>query len=137
MKKLYLLILLMTSISWMSSAKQVEMSTAQTVAGNFFANHIDRNQFTILPASTLVYSAGLNQAGQAEKPNTLAAFYVFNFSTPHGFVIVSGNDAVSPILAYSTESSFETEHIPANLSWWLKGYEIGRASCRERVCLYV
>ena len=132
MKKLYLLILLMTSITWMSSAKQVEENMARTVAGNFFANHIDRNQFPTVPASTMVYSAGFKQAGQAEKPNTLAAFYVFNFSTPHGFVIVSGNDAVSPILAYSTESSFETEHIPANLSWWLKGYELQMAEVTEQ-----
>ena len=49
------------------------------------------------------------------------AYYVFQRSGG-GFVIVSGDDAAIPILAYSPTGKFETD-IPANCKAWLEGYE--------------
>ena len=52
------------------------------------------------------------------------AFYVV--SRPEGgFVMVSGNDNVQPVLAFSFENDFKVEEMPANVHWWmeeLKGY---------------
>jgi len=121
MKRLIIFLFLSTALSWMTSAKQVEERNAGKVAGNFFASRIDRNQFKTLPSPVLVYTASQKQA---EKSNALPAFYIFNFSTPPGFVIVAADDAISPILAYSRESSFNTIEIPSNLAWWLEGYEM-------------
>ena len=121
MKRFFILFFISTGLSLLTFAKQVEENTARTVAGNFFASRIDRNKFTTLPVPSLVYTASQKQA---DKSNARPAFYIFNFSTPPGFVIVAADDAVSPILAYSRESSFNAKHIPANLSWWLEGYEM-------------
>ena len=50
------------------------------------------------------------------------AYYVFNLEDG-GFVIVSGDDAVTPILGYSRTGYFETEDMPENLAGWMKGLE--------------
>ena len=50
-------------------------------------------------------------------------YYVFNASGSKGFVMVSGDDRVLPILGYSTTSSFNPANLPSNLLGWLEGYE--------------
>ena len=52
------------------------------------------------------------------------AFYVFthqNDSLP-GFVIVSSDKRMNDILAYSSDSSFDFEEMPANVKYWLSCY---------------
>lgn len=44
-------------------------------------------------------------------------FYIF--STENSFVIVSADDRVMPILAYSDDFPFVTEEMPANISYWM------------------
>lgn len=46
------------------------------------------------------------------------AFYVYN-RDGGGFVIVSGDDAIGPYLAYSYENSFRTDNMPDNLRCYL------------------
>jgi hypothetical protein len=48
-------------------------------------------------------------------------FYVFNFE--HGFIIVSGDDVVLPILGYSGEKEFQTTRMAPNVSKWLESYK--------------
>ena len=54
---------------------------------------------------------------------TYTGFYVFNSTEKGGFVIVSADDRVQPILGYSEESTFDTSNMPPNLREWLMGYE--------------
>ena len=51
------------------------------------------------------------------------AFYIFADRDGKGFVIVSADDCVPPILGYSTTSRFVTEHMPAHIKGWLDDYE--------------
>ena len=37
-----------------------------------------------------------------------------------GFVIISGNDNVRPVLAISKDGHFETEDMPDNVKWWME-----------------
>lgn len=50
-------------------------------------------------------------------------FYVFNVDISGGFVIVSGDDFVTPILGYSNEGSFNPNNIPPNVAKWFEGYK--------------
>lgn len=52
--------------------------------------------------------------------NAAPAYYVFDDTSGKGFVIVSGDDAVRPILAYSFEEDFPQGTLPPNLQEWLK-----------------
>ena len=48
------------------------------------------------------------------------ALYVFNTADERGFVVVSGSDCISPIVAYSTEGAFDPEDIAPAFRWWLE-----------------
>lgn len=50
------------------------------------------------------------------------AYYVFN-NDAGGFVIIAGDDAVAPILGYTSTGSFDAENLPDGLKDLLKSYE--------------
>ncbi len=50
------------------------------------------------------------------------AFYVFNAGNDEGYVIVSGDDRIEPILGYVEQGTFDPENIPENMRSWLQGY---------------
>lgn len=50
-------------------------------------------------------------------------FYVFNRSTDAGFVIVSGDDQLIPVLGYADSGSFNTQDVPDGLQYWLDEYQ--------------
>lgn len=50
------------------------------------------------------------------------AYYVFN-NDAGGFVIIAGDDAVTPVLGYTSTGSFDTENLPDGLKDLLKSYE--------------
>lgn len=59
---------------------------------------------------------------QNEKYNQ-AAFYVFTTEQQPGFVIISADDAVRPVLGYSTNNGFaEVGNISPEVSYWLDWY---------------
>ena len=51
-----------------------------------------------------------------------AYYYVFNAGGDNGYVIVSGDDRVEPILGYVDKGSFDPNNIPENMRSWLQGY---------------
>ena len=56
----------------------------------------------------------------AQSPFT--EFYVFT-AEGGGFVLVSGDDCVRPVLGYSATTTFEVKAMPAHLLWWFGQYE--------------
>lgn len=50
------------------------------------------------------------------------AYYVFN-NDAGGFVIIAGDDAVKPVLGYTSTGSFDAENLPDGLKDLLKSYE--------------
>lgn len=50
------------------------------------------------------------------------AYYVFN-NDAGGFVIIAGDDAVTPVLGYTSTGSFDAENLPDGLKNLLKSYE--------------
>ncbi|MBR2770505.1 MAG: Spi family protease inhibitor, partial [Bacteroidales bacterium] len=68
----------------------------------------------------------------AEPQANTVCFYVVNVGR-NGFVMLSGDNRLKPILGYSYESSFSTENMPENLRDWLdvKRREISSALMSE------
>lgn len=50
------------------------------------------------------------------------AYYVFN-NDAGGFVIIAGDDAVAPVLGYTSTGSFDADNLPDGLKDLLKSYE--------------
>jgi len=115
MKQLLAFILIIfTGIAY---GKQIDEATAKTVGQHFLSS----NSHLQVNASDLVmaYKTNSNMSTSAQ---AVTCFYVFNLSATRGFVIVSADDNVNPVLAYSDESSFDASNIPANVAQWLDGY---------------
>ena len=56
----------------------------------------------------------------ADQPD--AYYYVFNAGNDGGYVIVSGDDRIEPILGYVDHGSFDPDNIPENMRSWLQLY---------------
>ena len=66
-------------------------------------------------------AASLELAYESKNAENRPYFYVFNGNS--GFVIVSGDDRVAPVLGYSDEGCFDPDNIPPNMVEFLKGYQ--------------
>lgn len=96
-------------------AKTVDLSVARKVAENYYGSFVGKNN--IQATAVLAYSDKVALPG--DKAAT-TCFYVFNIDK--GFVMVSADDRVTPILAYSDESNFDGQNIPENVAFFLEGY---------------
>ncbi len=108
-KNFFSIILLFLGLSGSLNAAPVSLESAQTVALKFFQHYSSRSVNAI--ADQIVY-----------KNNTAPAFYIFTFENG-GFVIVAADDAVKPILGYSTTSIFDKNNVPVNAQDWLTSYK--------------
>lgn len=57
--------------------------------------------------------------GQTAADTQAPAFYVIG-RDGGGFVIIAGDDRVSPVLALSDKGSFQVENMPENVRWWME-----------------
>jgi hypothetical protein len=104
-------------------AKQIDEKTAKNAGQQFLANSV--NSSTLKNASELLLAYKVSGENDRFSNNALPVvyFYVFNSSDSHGFVIVSGDDRVIPILGYSDQKIFTREELPPHVRAWLDGYK--------------
>jgi len=102
----------------------VTENTAKRVAENII---VERFMSTVHGGYTIVSSEMI-------KDNDQNLIYIFHLN-PMGFVLISADDRVSPILAYSYESNFITENMPQNVSYFINThkYEILDAIENNRI----
>lgn len=59
--------------------------------------------------------------GMAPETNA-TAYYIFNYPSDEGFVILTSDNEVTPVLGFSESGHFDASEIPANMKSWLDGY---------------
>ncbi|MCR4848400.1 MAG: C10 family peptidase [Bacteroidales bacterium] len=104
MKKLGIILSLLLLAAMPLMAERVTPKTAQKVAMTFLSNN----------------GAKASQLVDLSKKAGFANLYIFNGE--EGFVVISADDRVQPILGYSLTGTFKTEGMPENIRWWLQGY---------------
>jgi len=109
-KKITILILILVIGLNFSFAKNVSLETARKAGIHFFAEH-----------KTVDYSLIRVSESHTEMLNGEPVYYAFNF-TDQGFIIVSAEDAVTPVLAYSYEGRYSGENPPPQFISWMEGY---------------
>ena len=62
------------------------------------------------------------RAPSKHKTSNDASYYVFNMDDDKGFVIVSGDDRMPPILGYSDSGKFDTDNLPEHIKAWMESY---------------
>lgn len=110
---LKLFIIVIANISFLFAAPVSEEEATQ-LAYNFF----NLNSKTEKTKINLTYKHIESIGNQTIKSNVETAYYyIFNKSN-NSFVIISGDDLIYPILAYSNESNFDFNNIsPATKDW--------------------
>jgi len=95
------------------TAKEVKPEIAKKIAENHLQkSNNNRNSIELELAYTSKSSL-----------DNISLFYIFNISDEKGFVIISGDDNIIPVLGYSTKGSFNNSNLPTNFKKWLEGYK--------------
>lgn len=115
-KKLYLLIpfILCVLLSW---AKDVNEAYAKQVAQNYYRYNTKTDK-----ELTLAYTCTTNH-NVGRSSDARPVYYVFNTIDNTGFIIVSGEDLVQPVLGYSTEGAFTPDNLPDAPRKWMDNYK--------------
>lgn len=101
MKKVQLLFALLGAYL-VSSARPVDLQTAQSVASKFMG------------------TSNLQFVATYQTEHNIAAIYVFN--SANGYVIISADDCETPIIGYSHEGRFDPEKVPVQLQDYLQDF---------------
>ena len=77
-----------------------------------------------------IASKVLQKAVSDATPDSFAECYLFVATDGKGFVLLSADDCVFPLLGYSMESPFPTDEMPEHLVSWIDGYQREIASVK-------
>jgi hypothetical protein len=116
-KNLLFIILLLSCFSVF--AKPVDVNKAQKVAFNFLSNYIPIQNAN---ECVLVYTEASKSYSNLNKTESQNYFYIFNYQNK-GFAMVSADDVMIPVFAYSYQNNFETQQMPPQVVKWLEGYK--------------
>ncbi len=119
MKRYVLIILLMGCLSQTVVAEVVKPDVAARYAANLLG-------VSSISVSDNNISRAPSRGGVTADPD----YYVFN-NPSGGWVIISAEDRVTPIIGYSDTGSFETSGLPSNLKWWMDGVSESINKVRE------
>ncbi len=119
MKKRFLIcsaLFLSLCAGFTSYGKAVDENTAKTIGSNYLISNGVKgisgpSDLTISYVRSAKIASGI-----------VNDYYVFNIVGGTGFVMVSADDNVIPVLAYSNESSFDIEKIAPTTKTWIEGY---------------
>lgn len=122
MKKLLLLLSLAILIVSDIISKPVDAITAKNVGQSFLSSlnmlQIRRSEVNL----KLVYTSTSTSSSSYASSVPTNYYYVFN-NSEQGFIIISADDNVIPILGYSTEGTFDPNNIPSSVQKWFEGYK--------------
>ena len=118
MKKRLLLFFALLAVVATVVAKPVDQATARKVATAYLQS-VTGKSYTSLTDIT------------AQTP--FHEFYVFTLSSDKGFVLVSADDCVMPVLGYSENTPFVVEDMPPHIMEWLQMYDNQIIFYRDRV----
>ena len=114
MKRFYISLLAIIFAAIQVIAAPVDPQKALEIANEFWANKVSELS-RLVPANRALKAPSLD--GQSKEDQ---AFYVFTETDNNGFVIVSGDDRLAPIVGYSTNAV--SDEMPPALIAWLNEY---------------
>ena len=122
MKKSISLLLFFFIIIGFVAGKQIDENTAKN-AGYKFLYEKEKYLTMQSPSGLILVYTSRSEETYSDNSGSKVYYYIFNTTTPKGFVIISGDDRVIPVLGYSDQEAFNPENIPAHVVSWLEGYK--------------
>ena len=97
-------------------AEEVSLEKAKTIGKNVYYER-----------ANLIKKVSFNDIFITEefsiKSKSQALYYIFNINENEGFIIISADDIVYPVLAYSFKGEIDPSFRPPNFTSWLDNYE--------------
>lgn len=115
---LFLLLFFCTLNGW---SRQRTTEEIKAIIGTQFASSNSSAKSIASDESAFDLVATASTFGAPAKSVTDEAYYIYN-RAGGGYVIISGDDRIAPILGYSEDGSFPTEDIPEGLQGWMNTY---------------
>jgi hypothetical protein len=110
--------------------KQITPGQSLAIAQKFYQKHKSSGPAKVKSAITPTFRLDYISTDKpktsrvkTQSTDSTGYFYVYNIGSNLGFIIVSGDDATKPVLAYSDDTTFPTANIPSNLLYWLDFYK--------------
>jgi len=100
------------------NAKEVPLNIAKKVASNFYAQSKSDYQINWEKLDLL-------------KSDSKVDLYIFNSTTHNSFVVVSGEDNINPIIAYSFNNTFDIDNLSPALQYFISQYQQDINEVRE------
>jgi hypothetical protein len=98
------------------NAKEVKIENAQKIASSFFQSKSTFKQKSQATSQTIL-------SGKAIVKSGTTSYFAFNRGKNAGFVLIAGDDRVSPILGYADQGSFDTSLMAPQTKAWFSLYE--------------
>jgi hypothetical protein len=123
MKKLSLIFLLFAFL--FTQGEEIKIEKAKQVAINYLKNQNtiqlkSTREITLTQVNDLFYNNPDKKLKSAVIDSS--GLFIFNVSENQGFIVVSGNDATIPVLAYGKTGKLEAGKVPDGLMFFLNSY---------------
>jgi len=107
-----------------ASAEIVPLEHARNIAQNLY---FERASLSYPVAYESISFSEEYTLGSASLPSV----YIFNLDEGKGWVIISAESNVYPVLAYSKKGSYTPSEMPPAVEWWMSSYLDGIQSVRD------
>ncbi|MFH1296775.1 MAG: C10 family peptidase [Bacteroidota bacterium] len=116
MKRFTLLFsLLFLGITCSVFAKKVDVSQARQVGKNFYFERINSKQPVTFNEVSITGTVTVSE-------NDRPVYYIFNIGES-GYIVVSADDQLFPVIGYSFETNWTDEEMPAHVQFWMNAYK--------------
>ncbi|MBP5205252.1 MAG: C10 family peptidase, partial [Bacteroidales bacterium] len=116
MRKSILLTVCFVAVVSILKSAPVDTMTCMRVASNFYRERAGTQQTrSASPVLAKTYKALPSNAR-----DSVNCLYIYNVGD--GYVIVSADDRITPVVGYSTEGNFDEQRMPIQLQEWLSQY---------------
>ncbi len=102
--------------------KQIDEAKAKQIGLTFLSGVAKFKNISHTLNLKLVFESSSNNNNSLRSPIKNTFFFVFS-TEQSGFVIIAGDDRVTPILGYSDQNKFEPDHMPEHIASWFEEYE--------------
>jgi hypothetical protein len=119
MKKAFTLLTIMLFCG-ITFGNPISENTAKNIGLSFLAGKANASNLKSMVNLQTIYIAKSNKSAASIQPTNF--YYVFG-TGKNGFIIVAGDDQVTPILGYSDKNNFDPENMPQNVAKWMEGYK--------------
>ena len=122
MKRFTTLLLLLLLLVTTGYANPIDPEKAGEIANKFWNSNLRQANQELLTLQSPVRMAKAGSRIKIKESNP--QYYIYTPEESNGFIIVSGDDALSPIVGYSTEAINKDCEMPAALIEWLNEYSM-------------